>query len=312
MNVFYLIVGAILPVLIFIIMGHYMRKREFFKEAGWEAIEKLTYYILFPALIVHELAVARFETTDFLSIAVSLNVAQLMMFVLSFGAWFTPNMNGPKFTSVVQNNIRWNSYVALGVAAGYSANIDMSVMALAIASMIPTANILSVWSLMIWGKEDANKDIHPFKELFFNPLIIACGIGVFLQYFTISLPEFSLHTLKILGYAAMPLGLLAVGAGMDYKQMQNNNAERVTWALIRLLGLPICALVACGIFGVTDNAIILVILIATSAPTATNSYLLARQMGGDAPFMASLVGSTTLLSLATIPLLIICYRNFIT
>jgi len=39
-------------------------------------------------------------------------------------------------------------------------------------------------------------------------------------------------------------------------------------------------------------------------PTATSSYILARQLGGDAPLMAAIVSGQTLLAVATIPLIL--------
>jgi predicted permease len=58
---------------------------------------------------------------------------------------------------------------------------------------------------------------------------------------------------------------------------------------------------------VHDPDIYKVALIATSAPTATNSYILARQLGGDANFMATLVGTTTLFALVTIPFVFLIF-----
>ena len=175
---------AIMPVICFIALGYYLRYISFFKDAGWEAVEKLTYYILFPALIIHELWDAKFSNTEFLNAAIALNVAQLIMFFISFLAWTQSGMNGPKFTSIVQNNIRWNSYVVLGVVMALYPNY-IPIAVLAIASMMPTANILSVWALLFWGKPEKGKKLDPITGLFRNPLILACIIGGLLQYYKI-------------------------------------------------------------------------------------------------------------------------------
>ncbi|MEM6603347.1 MAG: AEC family transporter [Pseudomonadota bacterium] len=305
-----LVIQAIFPVIIYIGIGFFLRAQQFFKEEGWHAVEKLAYYVLFPALIIYELATAKFSDMSFYNAAVALNVALLVMFLLSFGAWIIKDMNGPKFTSIVQNNIRWNSYVVIGVTSALFPEYR-SIVVLAIASMIPTANILSVWSLLFWGKPEVGKKLDPVTGLIRNPLILACLIGGLLQFYKIPLIDPFGKTFEMLGLSVMPLGLMAVGAGLDIENMKDNTASRMFWGFVRLVGLPSLALLSCYIFGVYDRDMIMIILIATSAPTATNGYILARQLGGDAPFMASLVGTTTLFSVITIPAMIFLFNFFI-
>jgi predicted permease len=301
---------AVIPILLFIMLGYFLRIYEFFVENDWKSLEKFIYYILFPSLIIHALGTADFKNIQFLNVAIALNVAQLTMFMVSFVAWFDKNMNGPKFTSIVQNNIRWNSYVALGITGTLYPEY-ISVVVLAIASMIPTANILSVWALLIWGKDNKeNKNRDPLSGLIRNPIIIACVIGGIIQYYHIPMPDMAVSSLNMLGSAAMPLGLMAIGAGLDFEQMRATGSDRLFWVMMRLVGLPIMTLISCHVFGVTDTDIILVALITTAAPTATNAYILARKMGGDAPFMASLVGSSSLCSFFTIPAIIYLYSIF--
>ena len=65
-------------------------------------------------------------------------------------------------------------------------------------------------------------------------------------------------------------------------------AERLAAGLARL-------------FGVEGTALAVVVL-CTAAPTASGSYMLARQMGGNAPLMAEILTVQTLAALITIPL----------
>jgi len=47
-----------------------------------------------------------------------------------------------------------------------------------------------------------------------------------------------------------------------------------------------------------------VAILLAALPTATSSYILARQLGGDAPLMAGIISGQTLLAMVTIPLLL--------
>jgi predicted permease len=57
---------------------------------------------------------------------------------------------------------------------------------------------------------------------------------------------------------------------------------------------------AMGLSGTLVQACVLL----AALPTATSSYILARQLGGDAPLMAAIVSGQTLLAVATIPLIL--------
>ncbi|MEZ5947419.1 MAG: hypothetical protein R3C04_11320 [Hyphomonas sp.] len=48
---------------------------------------------------------------------------------------------------------------------------------------------------------------------------------------------------------------------------------------------------------------LLIAVICASTPTATSSYILAKELGGDAPFAANLLAVETVLAMATMPLL---------
>lgn len=300
-------ITALLPAIIFITIGIILKRVNFLPETGWEAVEKLIYYVLFPALLIDVIANVEYDLGTFLPMASALNIATLMMFGLSFLAWFQKTTNGPRFSSILQNNIRFNSFVALTIASQFNGGIYLSLVAIAIGMLIPTVNILSVWSLIIWGK--ASQKESPVEELFTNPLIIGCVIGFGIHYFNIGIHEYIAEPLDMLGHAAMPLALIAVGTGLDFERMKNTPSSRLFWALFRGCVFPILTVVCCYLFGIKDENIIFASVIVASSPTATNSYILARQMGGDAPFMASLIGTSTIFSAITMPAIIYLIFN---
>lgn len=303
------VAAAVLPVIIFIAIGYFLRRNEFLPDNGWDAVEKVVYYIGLPCLIIRELSVADIRADNFFDIAVSLVVAQLIMFAVSFFSWCHKDINGPRFTGIVQNNIRWNTYVALGLTTNYLGADKVPLLAAAIAAMTPVANIVGVWTMLIWGKPE-KEDYGAFTGLFANPLIIACAVGGLMQYLDLKPVGVIDDTLKMLGDSAMPIGLIAAGAGINFTNMQDTTHERLLWSAIRLFGLPAAALFSCYIFGVHDKNILIVSVIAAASPTATSAYILARQMGGDASFTASLIGASSLFSVITTPLILILTLNY--
>ena len=67
--------------------------------------------------------------------------------------------------------------------------------------------------------------------------------------------------------------------------------------------MPVLMAGWCFVFGVTGLPAAVVILCG-AVPGATSSYILARQLGGDATLMASLITGSTILAAITMPLML--------
>ena len=299
---FYPFISASLPVFTFIIIGIFLRRIDFIPDTGWQGIEKLSYYVLFPALLIHAIANVKYDIFEFLPMASALNIAALIMFFLSFLAWTDKTLVAPRFSSILQHNMRFNGFFAITIASQYHHGQFLSLVAIGVGLLIPTVNILSVWSLLIWGK--ASQKEEPVLSLLKNPLIIACCIGFALNYLGIGLNKNISSSLNMLGEASMPLSLMAIGKGIDFELLQQNPQSRLFWVFLRSVTYPLIVVFTCYLFGIRDIDIILAATIIVASPTATHSYILARQMGGDAPYMAGLIGTSTLVSIFTMPIMI--------
>ncbi len=107
----------------------------------------------------------------------------------------------------------------------------------------------------------------------------------------------------ILGAAALGTGLLLVGAGLDVKAALKPRA--ITWitTALKLALMPAMVAAIAMALGV-DGVTLKVAILSAAMPTASGSYILARQMGGDAPLMAEILTVQTLIAVVTIPLVL--------
>mgnify|MGYP003343730790 FL=1 len=64
--------------------------------------------------------------------------------------------------------------------------------------------------------------------------------------------------------------------------------------------MPVLTLVVGHAIGLTDVAL-MVALLFQALPTASSSYIMARQLGGDAPLMAGITAAQTVLAAAAMP-----------
>jgi predicted permease len=288
---------ALVPVIAIVSIGLFLASRKVLPPDGWRAVERLCYLLLFPCLIIRVLAQAPFEETPW-RIALALITAQLAMAAVGHAARFWPGLERPTIGSIIQSNVRWNTFVALSLASTLFAEEGLALTAVAAAAMIPTANIISVLGFAQYGVSSVKR--HPFLELFQNPLVIACLIGGLINFTGVGIPGVLDRVLETLAAAALALGLLAAGAGVDPGALHRAGVRTLGWSLLRLLLMPALAIGFAILLGVTGVSLA-VVAIAAATPTATNGYILARQLGGDAAFMANLIAVQTVLAAVTMP-----------
>ncbi|MCB1821970.1 MAG: AEC family transporter, partial [Candidatus Competibacteraceae bacterium] len=177
-----------------------------------------------------------------------------------------------------------------------------TVAALVMALMIPMINVLCV--LVLSAHAGGSISVTGvLRGLITNPLILACLTGIGLNLSGIGLPWGSAAMLDILARAALPLGLLAVGAGLRLAAL-NRPGLLVAVSALKLLALPALAATLCWLVqpGQLETAVLMTF---AALPGSSTAYILARQLGGDAPLMAAIVTVETGLALVTLPAVLV-------
>ena len=137
-----------------------------------------------------------------------------------------------------------------------------------------------------------------------NPIIIACLLGAVLNVTRLGLPPIIGPILEIIGHAALPLGLMAVGAGLDFTAVREARNAVIGTAALKLAVTPAVTYAACQVFGVTGPAAAVAVMF-MALPVSAASYVMSRQLGGDGSLMAGIVTATTLGAAVTLPLVLV-------
>jgi malonate transporter len=281
---------ALIPVVLITALGWLLAHRNFLPADGWRAIERLVYFIFFPALIINVLASASFEIVPWAMVLVLIGsqVALAAMGLLAKRA-----DDGPRKGSIIQSNVRWNTFVGLSIASALFGEPGLALMAIAVAALTPTANVISVLALTHFAKDSGEQKPHVVMDMVRNPLIIGCVIGIALNLLGMAPTGIAEKVLDILGQATLALGLLVVGAAVDLEAFKRAGHTTLTWSAVRLLGFPLDSLA--------------IVMIAAATPTASSGYILARQLGGDATLSANLVAVQTVFSVLSMPAIYALY-----
>lgn len=291
---------ALAPVILIVALGQLISARRWIQPEAFRAMDRMSFLILLPALIVRALANAEFETAPW-RMVVALIAAQLILGAFGLLARGWPGIERPAVGTIIQSNVRWNTIIALSLGAILFGDEGVALIGLAAAVMIPTANVISVYALTAHADRPPGTKPRPLLAMTRNPLVIACIIGIALAAFHIPLPGPLDETLRILANAAIAVGLLSAGAGVDLKALTRAGLRTLTWSLVRLFALPALTL-GIGLMIGLSGLPLAIALICAATPTAPNSYVLARELGGDTTLAANLIAVQTVLASLTLPL----------
>ncbi len=266
-----------------------------FGDGFWTGLERIVYFVLFPALLFQSVSSARFEgigTTEMLAASVAVTLAALVTSYLARPFSAAPPRS---FASGVQTAFRFNSYIALAIAQRLDAQSATGVMALILAVNIPLVNVAAVFGLA------RHAETGVLRALVRNPLIIGVGAGLVCNALGLHPPEFIGQSLVRLGSASVALGLLAVGAGLRLTRPDVSAGLILWWSLVKLMLAPACALLIARYLGFDETKRLLLVGFG-ALPSASSAYILATRMGGDGPLVAFLVTSGTLAAAITLPM----------
>lgn len=292
---------VIIPIFALILLGHVLRRMMAFRDDFWSQLDKLIYFVFFPALLFHSLSGFHI---DFASAVPMLEVGVLFMLVgmgLGYAAKYLFRAPPPVFASAFQCSFRFNSYVGLSVAGALHGQQGIAAIGLLMGFLVPMANIASVWALAKHGEGNW------LREILLNPLIMATVAGIAFSLAGWSLPESLRTTIGLLSQASLPMGLIAVGAGLHLRGMNHHRGTLWYGVTVKLVVLPAVAWGLAILFGLREVYLHAVVLMA-ALPLSTVSYVLAVRMGGDGNIAAAQVAVTTVLAMVTLPLWLIAMR----
>lgn len=294
---------ALTPVLVLILVGFGLKRAAFLPEGTWPGMEKLTYFVLFPALLVGTLGSQSLDGVPWPGM-LAVVVGTLGIAATALVLWYRirSSVDGATFTSIFQGGVRFNTYIALAVAQAYFGFKGLSLAAVAAGLMIVLVNVLCVSVLIMCGKV-THRGVTPYvREVAGNPLVLACAIGWFLSLSGIGLPGITEDILEIVGRAALPVGLLAVGAALRPEAVPGHVGSIAISSIVQFVLKPASAVLLISSVGLSGVAAA-VVLVTLMVPTAPSAYILARQLGGDAETMASIITFQTLIAFLVMPLI---------
>lgn len=296
---------SLLPVFLVIVVGAIVKRRLVPEDGAWQGFELITYYVMIPALLFSATYKADLGASSVSTFTLTLLAAVLTMGVIALSTRWPmralAKVSDASFTTVFQTATRWNGFIALAVVSRLYGESGLTLVAVAMAIMVPVINVENVAVLTVFGSGGDRRIGAILLTIVKNPLIWSTVSGIVVNLLGIRLYGPIETTLDILGRGALAATLFLVGAGLALNTLLKPSLPVVVASTLKLAVMPVLVFLWGYNFGLDGNAL-MVAIVCGGVPAATNGYVLARRMGGDAPLYATTTTIETLLSFLTMPL----------
>ncbi|MBW9155990.1 AEC family transporter [Clostridium sp. FP2] len=295
------LVNQVMVLFIVMMVGFYAKKKNFFNIIVDKGLSELLLNITLPFMIVTSFNI-KYEAT-----MVS-NAQKILIysFLIHIGLIFISKILFFKFPSNKQQvfrfvtifcNVGFMGYPVLesiygGVGVFYAAIFN-----------IPFNLLVWTVGVMLYTGE---KDFKSMRKAIANPAIIAVFIGIILFVFSIRLPLPIENSLKLVGSTTTPISMIIVGSMLAEMKFKNIFSDISIYyaTVVRLLIVPMLIYVVLKFLKV-DELLLNICVILQAMPAAVITAIIAEKHGGDSLLASQCVFITTMVSVITIPIVIL-------
>ncbi len=297
----------LLPDFALILLGVGLRRQAAFSDGFWMGLEKLVYFVLFPALLFNALAKVEID----LATTLPLFLAGLTVMVSGFVLGLLPRkwmgLDDMSFASRVQCAYRFNTYIGMAVIMNALGETGVRYFGILIGFVIPIINVLAL-STLIWHSGQKGRPIDHtlrlIKALICNPLIIGCVAGLFFSRTRLVFPLFINTTFALMTSVTMPLALISIGGSLSMKGLEKNYQPALTALILKIIILPVIGYVLLKAFSVSGTPFKTGMIFFT-LPTSTAIYVLSAQLNADTQLASAAIMLSTLVSFASLSLVLL-------
>lgn len=284
------------------LIGLYAYKKNIIDDASCKKLSSIVINIANPALVLSSITgESRIPKGDFfktflLVIAVYaalLLLAKLVPMILHVDK----TQQGVYKAMIVFSNIGFMGFPVISAVYGADALLYASLF------MIPYNVLIYTYGIHAMLRSDQKKGLREQLKSIFNVGTIFCCIAIALYLFDVYIPEVPAKIIDTLGGLTAPLSMMVIGASFATMNMRElfTDGKLIVFSVIKLLIIPLAGLFVLH-FIITDPKMYGVLLVMLATPVGSMTAMLAQQYDGNYSLASKGVAITTILSIATMPL----------
>ena len=292
-------VSAVVPIFLIMMGGVALRKLGQISDHTVTELNKIIFNYFFVFNMFR--TIYNTELSEMLNPRFIVTILVLALLTIAALAIFVPMFFGEKKVqaSLMQGILRSNAiFFALPVTEAIVGPQNTGLAALVIALIVPLYNLASVVMLdtLRGGSLKASKLAVTIVS---NPMILGMLAGVAAKMTGLQLPAVLEKVVDDLAAMTTPLALILLGASLTFKDTLRFKKELAFACLAKLIVIPLAFTLVVHFMGLGPVAVTTAFAFA-AAPTATSTYVMAKEMDADGPLAAQIIASTTALSMVTV------------
>lgn len=297
MNLIPVLIQQIIIMYILIFVGAYLYKKNFVTSQGAKEIGAILLNLVVPLIIIQSFCVEKtFEKLQTLGITFLLSFVILGISMVVSSLIF--KRDGVANFSVAFSNAGFIGIPLVQSVLGSEAVFN-------ITCLIAFLNLLQ-WTYGVYVISE-HKTRLSLKLFIKNPILIAFLIGICIFFFEIQIPLIAFNTMKMISALNTPLAMLILGIYLAQTPLLSMFSQLRLYliSLVRLIIIPLVTLVILMLLPQEYNEIRLSLLISASAPSGANVAIFAQKYNADYSYAVNIVCLTTLLSIVTLPFIVL-------
>lgn len=308
MDSFIVAVNAVVPFLVYISFGYFVRAIGMIDEAFLKRLNQMVFKAFFPILMFYNMYQI---DPDFTMNVKLLAVALGSLAVLILGSFaVVPKLvkGNPQRGVIIQALYRSNFILfALPLTESVFGPENTTLIAMMVAILIPIYNIVAVVDLEYFRGGKMNPAAL-IKNILKNPLILGAVTGLIFFGLGIKLPQCIMKPITQFANLTTPLALFVLGGTLHFSSIKGDLRYLVTTLTGKMIVIPVIMMcVAAWMKFEPVESFLLFTMYAT--PVAASSYPMAQNMGGDGDLAGEMVVISTAVSVITIFIWIVVLKN---
>lgn len=292
-------------------LGWFLRRIGLLDDVFASRMNRFVFRVALPVLLFQDLA-----TEDFFSVwdpgYVAFCFAATLLSILLVTLCSLPIRDIPARGEFIQASYR-SSAALLGAA--YIQNIygSAGMTPLMIIGAVPLYNIAAVVILTLTAQQpvpasgsaalpEAHRSsliLRTVRSILTNPILIGIAAGLLWSLLRLPLPAIPSKVVGYVSATASPLGLIAMGASIDFHKIGGQLRASLSAVFFKLIGLEALFLPLAMFLGFRTEKLV-AILVMLGSPTTVTSFVMAKEMGHDGALSSGAVMITTIVSAFTL------------
>lgn len=292
MNNFTVCLNAVAPIFLVMAVGYAARYFHVLEERDLIKMNSVAFKVFVPVMMFNSLYNSDFSSTVRPQLIVFSLTGIVVLFFLSIAVSLIFCRDRSKQGVIIQGLFRSN-FVIIGfpIVSAVISDENLGAVAIMLAIIVPTFNILAVFCLSIFGGEKLSlKEI--LKNIITNPLVIGSALGILAVALELRLPPPVEKAISDLGSIANPLLIFLLGAFFTFDGLRESLRYALAACIGRLVIIPAIMLPLAYKMGFRGLEFAVLIGVFASS-TAVSSFTMAQQMGGDGKLAGNIVVLTS-------------------